>query len=365
MLIFLIQPFLAGALLSAVLTIPTIVLARKYNLVDNPIRRPKTPARIHQGNIPRAGGAPIFLSLLICSLWFLGPSKKLFGILAGGGLIALVGLLDDWRDLNPYLRLVTNFLAAILVVGAGIGIPYITNPFGGIIHLDQPQFCFKFFGIHCLWLPADLLALLFIPWMMNAINWSKGVPGQMPGFVAIAALTTSQIAYRFAQTDPYQWSVVVLSLLVAGVFVGFLIFNFHPQKIMPGYGGGSLAGFLLAILAILSFNKVATVLLVLWLPLIDAVVVLSQRLFARKSPVRGDQSHLHHLLLKRGWSFRRISLFYWAVSAILGLLALQLDAKSKLLAALILGFLIFSGLIWLRGSLIYLEKPDRAKRSKI
>lgn len=364
MLPTLVQVLLTSFSLSFLLTIPALRLARKFRLVDDPVHRPKTPARVHQGSVPRAGGLPIFLSILVCSLWFLGLSKKMVGIIAGGGVTVLVGLLDDRHDLSPYKRLASNFLAAALVIGSGVGVPFITNPFNGVIHLDQPQLCFEFQGTHCLWLPADLAALILIPWMMNMVNWSKGVPGQMPGFVAIAASTTAAVAYRFALDDPQQWPVVILSLIVVGAFLGFLPFNFHPQKIMPGYGGGALAGYLLAVLAILSFSKVATVLLVLWIPLVDALFVASQRLLSGRSPVWGDRSHLHHLLLQLGLSFRQISLFYWVVSAMLGMLALTLDAKSKAFAALIIGLVILGGLIWLHGYTTWRERSDPARQSK-
>lgn len=362
---YFIKPFLLSTSLSASLTIPTIWLARKLGLVDDPVRRPKTPARIHRGSIPRGGGFPIFLSILICSLLFLDPSKKLVGILTGAALVVLVGLLDDYLDLDPRLRLVSNFMAAALVIGSGVGIPYVTNPFGGLIHFDQPQICFDWFGTHCVWLLADSLALIFIPWMMNMVNWSKGVPGQMPGLAVITAITTAVVAYQFAIQDPSQWPQVILSSIIAGAFLGFLPFNFHPQKIMPGYGGGTLAGFLLSVLAILSFNKVATVLLVLWIPMVDAFFVLSRRIATGRSPFLGDRSHLHHLLLARGWSFRRISLFYWVVSATLGVLALTLDARSKFLIALAVGLLTLGLLIWLRISTTWPEPSDPAKLSKI
>jgi UDP-GlcNAc:undecaprenyl-phosphate GlcNAc-1-phosphate transferase len=361
---YFIKPLLLSASLSALLTIPTIWLARKLGLVDDPVRRPKTPARVHQGSIPRGGGLAIFLSIFVCSLLFLDLSKKLAGILAGAALVVLVGLLDDRFDLNPRLRLASNFIAAALVIGSGVGIPYVTNPFGGVIHFDQPQTCFNWQGTHCVWLLADSLALIFIPWMMNMVNWSKGVPGQMPGFAAITAIITSVVAYHFAVGDANQWPQVILSSIIAGAFLGFLPFNFHPQKIMPGYGGGTLAGFLLSVLAILSFNKVATVLLVLWIPMVDALFVLSRRIVLGRSPFLGDRSHLHHLLLARGWSFRKISLFYWIISAILGVLALTLDARSKFLVALTVGLVTLGLLIWLRISTTWPGLSDPAKLLK-
>ena len=101
---------------------------------------------------------------------------------------------------------------------------------------------------------------------------------------------------------------------------------------MPGYGGKTLAGFFLALLGILSFAKLGTALLVLGIPMLDAVATLIRRIGMRKSPVLADRGHLHHRLLDLGWSNPRIALFYWGVSAILGAgLTLRSRARSKYL----------------------------------
>ena len=102
-----------------------------------------------------------------------------------------------------------------------------------------------------------------------------------------------------------------------------------PTKIMAGYGAGSLAGFYLAILSILSGAKVATALLVLAIPTIDACFVIARRLTNGKSPLWGDRGHLHHRLMDLGWGKRRIAAFYWLSTAILGLASLQLNSEQK------------------------------------
>ena len=102
-------------------------------------------------------------------------------------------------------------------------------------------------------------------------------------------------------------------LFRSGAFAGFLPWNFYPQKIMPGYSGKTLAGFLLGLLAILSYGKLGTALLVLGIPTIDAIFTLTRRVAKGKSPVWADRKHLHHVLMDAGWGKRRIALFYWGV----------------------------------------------------
>ncbi len=340
-------PFLTAAALTAGITPAVIVLAKKYKLVDDPRVR-FHPAHTHSGIIPRAGGLALFMSLLITTILFIPFTKLFVGILLGAAILVVVGLLDDRRDINPYIRLGTNALAALLVVGAGGGIPYVTNPFGGVLHLDTLRLTFSFFGPHSVLLWADLFAFAWIMWTMNIVGWSAGVDGQMPGFVTIAAMTLGVLSLRFTAIDPTQTIVTIFAFIVAGTFAGFVPWNFFPQKIMPGYGGKTLAGYLLAILGILSYGKLGTALLVLGIPTIDAIYTLVRRIGAKKSPVAADRGHLHHQLLELGWGKRRIALFYWGVSAILGMVALTVNSQKKVFAFLLLGVGVAAFLLWVQ-----------------
>ena len=345
-------------LISFLVTPLVIKIANSLGLVDNP-RVGKHPAKVHPKTLPRAGGLAIYLGILAGALFFLPLSKQLLGILSGAALLILVGLLDDKFDLNPYFRLVTNFLAALLAVGGGVGISFITNPFDGIIHLDTWRISFDLFGRHSLLVWADLFALVWIVWCMNMVNWSKGVDGQMPGFVVISAATLGILAFRFALKDLGQEASVILAFITAGAFLGFLPFNFYPQKIMPGYGGGSLGGFMLAVLAILSGGKVATAILVLGVPMMDAIYTVLRRLWQKRSPVWADRGHLHHKLMTLGWGKRKIALFYWLISAILGGLALTLNSQQKLFTIVLLGVGVGGLLLWLNFWATFSKQPGR------
>lgn len=340
-------PSLTAFFVTLLITPLIAKFAKKFDLVDDPRRRPH-PAHIHKGIVPRAGGLAIYLGFAAACFLFLPVNKVLFGILAGGAVVVLIGLWDDKRDLSPYFRLLTNFLAAGLVVGAGVGIPYITNPLGGVLPLDSWRITFDFFGPHSILVWADLFAIFWIVWCMNMVNWSKGVDGQMPGFVVIAAATLGILSARFTAHDISTWVVTALAFTTASAFLGFLPWNFYPQKIMPGYGGGALAGFLLAVLSILSWGKLGTAILVLGVPMVDAVYTLGRRIVQGKSPFWADRGHLHHKLLDLGWGRRRIALFYWLVSAILGGIALNLGSQQKL-------FIFVSILIIITGTLLWLD----------
>jgi UDP-GlcNAc:undecaprenyl-phosphate GlcNAc-1-phosphate transferase len=153
--------------------------------------------------------------------------------------------------------------------------------------------------------------------------------------------------------------VIVLAFILAGAYLGFLLWNFYPQKIMPGYGGGALAGYFLAVLAILSGAKVATAILVLGVPMMDAVYSIMRRIIQGRSPVWGDRGHLHHKLMDLGWGKRRIALFYWLVSAVLGWVALQLNSQWKAYTIVLLAVMVGGLLLWLNMATYFLKKPDR------
>lgn len=335
-----------GFLVSLGLTKIMIPVAKRFGLVDDP-KTHKHPGIVHTGIIPRAGGVPIFLGLLVT--YFLLTQQvthQIVGIFLGAIVLVIVGLFDDRWDISPYIRFIINIIVALCVVGFGVGINAITNPLGGIISLTDWKITFDLFGTpHSIVVLADIVAMLWIVWMMNAINWSSGVDGQLSGIVVIGAIVLGIVAWRFASQDANQLPVIYLATATAIAFLGFLPFSFYPQKIMPGYSGAALGGYLLAVLAILSGARLATALIVLGVPMADGALAMIRRLSRKQSPFRGDREHLHHHLLVRGWSKRKIALFYWGTCAMLGLTALQLDSRGKLFA-LILIAAVFGGITY-------------------
>lgn len=333
--------FLLSIFISALIAYGATFLVRKFFISRSWVEDPqdkqrKTGNATHQQPIPRGGGLPVFLAIFTSAFCLLPFSQSLWGIFLAALLTLVVGLWDDVRDISPKIRLVSNILAASVVVLSGIGIAYVSNPFGGIIDLSHPQISLNFFGPRSLWILSDLLALIWIVWCTNITGWAAGVAGQLPGFVSISALFIGILSLRFS-SDNGQWPVIILAGAVAGAYLGFLPHNFLPQTIMPGYSGKSLAGLMLSILAILSGAKLATVILLLGIPIIDAAFVIIKRLVERRPIIIGGPDHLHHYLLSRGFSQKQVAYFYWLMSAILGTLSLFLNSQQK--------FYVFIGLV--------------------
>ncbi|MDO8498505.1 MAG: MraY family glycosyltransferase [bacterium] len=361
---------LAIAFLVTIISTPfAIWAARRFDLVDDPLRRPH-PAHVQNRVIPRAGGLAIFCGIFLTSLIFLPLDKHLVGIFAGITLLLILGLLDDKLvKFSPYLRLGLLFLAASLPVASGIGITFINNPLSHLpflptdlttplIFLNQITVPLDFFGPHKIILLADLFALFWIVTLTQIINWSKGVDGQMSGITLVTALTLGLLALKFYNLgDPSQLNVAKLSFIVAGTSLGFLIFNWYPSKIMAGFSGSTISAFLLATLSILSSAKVATALLVLAIPTIDFTYTFWRRVLQGKSPVWGDQGHFHHRLLDLGWSHQKISLFYISGSAILGAVALLIDTESKFFVILLVAAIFCGFILWLNSFGDFSKKP--------
>jgi UDP-GlcNAc:undecaprenyl-phosphate GlcNAc-1-phosphate transferase len=337
-------PLVTAFLVTVVVTPLCLVILKRLNVVDDP-KKHIHPAIIHERPVPRGGGIPLFIGVLVASVFFLPMTKVIIATLIAAFASLIIGVIDDKYDLSPYLRFIVNILCAVFVVFMGANVPFITNPLGGILNFSHLQILF--FNGTTFGLLADLIAILWIVWVMNMLNWSKGVDGQMPGIVAISAIIIGILSLRFSHLDQTSATAATLSFIVAGSSLGFLIFNFYPAKIFPGYGATAVY-LILAVASILSGAKLATAILVMGVPMTDGLITITRRILSGKSPFWHDKKHLHHLLLSLGFGQRRIALFYWTISAILGALSLVLSSKGKLFAIIMLVILAGGAILFLQ-----------------
>ncbi len=334
-LYLLVLPLIISAGISYLLAPLSITIAKALHIIDDP-KKHKHPKVIHTIPTPRGGGLGIFLAIVISIFFFLPIDKHLVAIMLGAALLMILGLLDDKYNLHPYIRLFVQFIAAAIPILAGIGISFFTNPLGGIVTIGQPE-----------WILADIFALIWIVALINFLNMgAKGIPGQLPGVVGIAAITIALLSFSFS-ADIAEWPVTILAAVTAGAYLGFLPWNTFPQRIMPSFAGSNVAGYLLAVLALLTTTKVGTLLVVLAVPLIDTGYTILRRIAAGKSPVWGDRGHLHHKLLDMGLTQHQVAFLYWGITAILGILALGLNATLKFYTIIGIGIFLGGLLLWL------------------
>lgn len=328
-----------ATIISAAVTYITILVYSALGIVDRS-KRSEHPKHIHQTPVPRGGGIPIFVTILLSVLVLLPISTTTVAILWGGAILLALGVLDDLLNISPYIRLLGGVVAAAVVVLSGVEIAFVSNPLGGGVISFENIPILRMLG-----------SILWITWSMNFVNMgAKGLDGQLPGVVIIAAVVMGIVSWRFVP-DPAALESMLLSAAVAGSYLGLLFFNVYPQRIMPGWGGGALAGYLLAVISMLSGAKLATAIIVLGIPLMDVVYAIIRRIRRGQSPVWGDAEHLHHRLLAIGWSKRKVAGFYWFFTALLGYLALQLNSQMKIYTIFLVAVIVGGVLLWINSSL--------------
>ncbi len=320
-------PFVLSFFIAAVLL---VLLIRRSRGGDEAERQ--EDGRRHKP-VSRFGGIALILAFVVPVLLdaHLMMSSQLLGLLLGAFLILFVGIWDDIVPIPWWVQLLFQVVLAVVIFGSGMRAWVITNPFGTPVFL-HPEISF---------LPSFLVGFLFVILVMNAVNWADGVDGLLGGTAVVAFLAVFLVALRPEVNQP---TVAILAAILAGLSVAFLVFNFPPARIMAGTTGAYFIGFSIAALSLFAGVKIATILLVLAVPALDALAVIVSRLRAGVSPWRGgDARHLHDRLRRIGWSDRSIMLLSTGVSAMAAFAALSLPAFGKFffLLALAAGFLFF------------------------
>lgn len=329
--------FIIAGALSFLLTLFFRFFSFKIGAVDYPDER-----KIHRKPVARLGGIALFISFFIIVFSFLPIGKHLLGLFFGGLVLLFFGALDDIFQLKPFVKLIGQIIAALIIVISGIGISFITNPFGGLVYLDMLKIPLSILGTtyhFTVW--ADLFTIFWIVVIINAVNFLDGLDGLAAGVSGISALIIFFLSLSINVSQP---QTAFLALALSGVAFGFLVLNFNPAKIFMGDSGSMFLGFVLAVLAIFSGGKVATALLILGLPILDLIWAVIRRVLAGKSPFKPDKKHFHHVLLRKGLTQKQAVLSIYSITLIFGILALIFQSLYKLIALIIL-FILVAGLI--------------------
>jgi UDP-GlcNAc:undecaprenyl-phosphate/decaprenyl-phosphate GlcNAc-1-phosphate transferase len=295
----------AVALLIVILLTPAVGgMARLLGVVDRPERR-----RLNVNPIPRLGGIAIFFGIFVPALAFLDLGPETRGVLLGAAVATVVGAIDDFRVLQPSLKLAGQIVAASIPPIFGVWIDHFTFPFFGAVDLPAAV------GVP--------LTMLWIVAVMNMVNFLDGLDGLAAGVCGISAATYAILALSLGKTDP-----AILSAIVAGACLGFLRHNFFPARIFMGDSGALVLGFLLAAVSVQGLLKTASTivlflpLLVLAVPILDTSFVVARRLKHGERLAAPDQAHLHFRFLRRGFSQRRAAVTMWLWCATLAAAAL-------------------------------------------
>lgn len=309
--------FVLAALTSAILTPITIKLAYKVGAVDVP----KDARRIHSKAMPRIGGLAFILGFFISIIYMLltggiDNTTNLSGFFIGLAIIASVGFLDDVYQLKAWQKLIAQIVAAIIVIASGLRICYINIPFLTLYGLNDVLSIIITFG--------------WIIGVTNALNLIDGLDGLATGVSAISTLALSVIFILNGSGD----LPLILTIALLGGLVGFLPYNFNPAKTFMGDVGSNSLGFILATVSMIGMAKTYTFMaiilpvVILGLPIFDTLFAIFRRVSHHKSIMEADRGHLHHKLIDAGLTQKQAVLVLYAVTAVLGILAVVILESS-------------------------------------
>jgi UDP-GlcNAc:undecaprenyl-phosphate GlcNAc-1-phosphate transferase len=308
--------FLIATFASLILTPLIRRLCGRFRLLDVPL----DGRRVHNRAIPRLGGVAIYLACVISlsTLPFVDNllthtlrnyRGEILVALIPATLVLLVGVYDDLRGANATVKFVSLALIATLFYAMGGRVDHLSIPFVASVHL-----------------PSTLSFIVTVVWLVgiaNAFNLIDGVDGLASGAALFSSLVILVIS--FVQGQPLM---IVFALVLCGALAGFLRYNFNPASIFLGDSGALFVGFSLAALSVLGAQKATTAvavvipILAFGLPVVDTGITIVRRLISRRPVFKGDNEHIHHMLLARGWSQRRVALSLYIACAAFGLVAI-------------------------------------------
>jgi len=305
---------------------------------------------VHEAPTPRWGGLAMWLAmaLTLVIVNYLPLVHKSFGreatgIFLSGTFILFIGLLDDRFDLDPITKFAGQALAAGILLIYGVQILWL--PINGITTLPTNI--------------GQLLTVIFVMVVINAINFVDGLDGLATGIVLICAASFFAFSYLLAVINGLNRAGApsLITAVVIGLCLGFLPHNFYPAQIFMGDSGAMFLGLLISASAITLTGQVdasaitqengGNVLLplllpfaILAIPLLDFAMAIIRRVKAGRSPFDADREHLHHRIMRVGLTQQRttIILYFWTA---MFALPTVIAAFMPVWVALLVGALIF------------------------
>lgn len=336
--------FLLAFVTAFVITPYTIRLAKKVGAIDYPDSR-----RVNEEPIPRLGGIAVIVGFLLSCTYLLivmtmektfnpfGEEQyfhKLMGILIGIIVLGVFCFIDDVKGLPAVVKLVGQVIAAVIVVSFGTQIDNINIPFlEQTLNIDNHVYIY-------------ILSVGWIVGITNAINLIDGLDGLSSGITLISCVSLI-IVFTMNQSPIIA---IILITALAGAIVGFMPYNFHPAKTFIGDTGAQFLGFSLAIISILGIAKTYTLfvliapLIILALPIADTLFAIIRRIIkghSIKAVFSPDTGHLHHKLMKKGYTQKQAVFILYGISACLGMFAIIL-LESGIWKAISFALMIFA-----------------------
>lgn len=295
-----------------------IKFAKKKGIIDNPKQDDR---RVHKEPTPRAGGIAMVIGIITTLILFcilslilkLTIDTKIIGFILGELVIATMGFIDDVKNLRPLYKFLFQLVAGMIVYVFGISIAGVKLSFIYPHLLD--------FG---LWsFPITLIWVLLIT---NAVNLIDGLDGLAAG---ISSIASASLLVLFSIVGA-EITVIVITLALVGATIGFLPYNFNPAKTFMGDTGSNFLGFTIATVSIMGLAKGYTMfaivipLIVCGVPVFDMIFAIVRRLIKHQKLTTPDKGHIHHRLLKHGFSQKQAVLILYGLTTVLGIIAVTI-----------------------------------------
>lgn len=328
-------------LTSLILTHLMIKISKNMNIMDIPNER-----SVHKKPTPLLGGIAIFLSFLFGFILFGNQNPLMISILIASFLILLLGIFDDIKPIKARYKFVIHILVALIVVF-----------YGGLklTHVDIFSLSLNF-----KWM-SPYITILIIVGIINAVNLIDGLDGLCAGISSIYFLTIGVIALIL---NKFNGLDIILSFIMLGSTLGFLVFNFPPAKIFMGDTGSTFLGLMISVIMLLGFKTVTLTsflipLVLLILPITDTLFAIIRRALNKKPIGQADKEHIHHQLLKH-LSTRKTILVIYIVDLIFSVVSIfyAIGKKKEMIIFYILLMFILLYLVF-KTNVIFKKKENK------
>ncbi len=303
-------------------------IAFHINALDIPDER-----KVHSKSMPRLGGLGIYLGFLFGIIILGIKSSQLIAILISSFLIVILGIIDDIKPIDAKYKFLGQLVASMIIMLYGnIYLKDITI-FGLYINLGWSMY---------------IITPIFIVAIINAMNFIDGLDGLMAGTSSIFFITVCIISLLTPKLGPIG---LILSLIMLGSTLGFLIHNFYPAKIFAGDSGSMFVGLMISVISLLGF-KTATAtalivpILILGIPIIDTLCAIIRRMLKKQPVFLPDKLHLHHQLLSLGLSHKNTVLAIYFMNALFAVSSIIYFTNNRLLSKYIY-IVILLLVVWL------------------
>lgn len=321
-------------------------IAEHVGAIDLPNER-----KIHKKPMPRLGGLGIYAGFLLGYMIFGEHTPVMNSILIGSFTLLITGIIDDIKPLKAQYKLIGQIIASLIVVF-----------YGGLLLKDV-----SFFGIYIdFGVFSYIITIIFILGCINCLNLIDGLDGLASGISSIFFLTIGIIAYCQGRIG----LSVVLTFIMFGATLGFLIHNFHPAKIFMGDSGSMFLGFIIAVITLLGFKTIITSsiiipLCILVVPILDTICAIIRRKLKGESIGTPDKSHFHHQLLRRNCSVTKAVLIIYFITAIFSATSIVWLLVDKKIGYIIYMVLMLSLIVFVfKTDILFSKKVRQGKNNE-